>query len=65
MKTVDNNLKIKVMKNLKLGLMLFLGVLASGSLMAMGTIRVDIIPGEREKAQVDVLEAPESQFKVN
>ncbi len=44
--------------------MLFLGVLASGSSMAMETLRVDIIPGERDKAQVDVLEAPESKFKV-
>ena len=52
------------MKKIKIGLMLFLGVLASGSLMAMGTLRVDIIPGTRDKAQVDVLEAPDSQVKV-
>ena len=50
------------MKKLRISLMLFLGVLASGSLMGMGTIRVDIIPGESERAQVDVLEAPNSQF---
>ncbi len=52
------------MKNLKIGLMLFLGVLASGSSMALETLRVDIIPGQRDKAQVDVLEAPDSKFKV-
>ena len=40
--------------------MLFLGVLASGSIM--GAIRVNIVPGESERAQVDVLEAPNSQF---
>ena len=48
------------MKKLRISLMLFLGVLASGSIM--GAIRVNIVPGESERAQVDVLEAPNSQF---
>ena len=52
------------MKNLKIGLMLFLVVLTSGNLKALGTLRVDIIPGKRDKAQVDFLEAPDNQYKV-
>ena len=48
------------MKKLRISLMLFLGVLASSSIM--GAIRVNIVPGESERAQVDVLEAPNSQF---
>ncbi len=51
------------MKNLKLGLMLFIVVLASGSSKAMGTIKVDVVPGEK-KVLVDVLEAPAKQFKI-
>lgn len=50
------------MKKLRISLMLFLGVLASGSIMGMGEIRVNIIPGESERAHVDVLDAPNSQF---
>ena len=52
------------MKNLKLGLMLFIVVLASGSSKAMGTLKVDVVPGEKEKVLVDVLEAPASQFMI-
>ena len=44
--------------------MLFLVVLVSGSVMAMGMLKVDVIPGKKEKALVDVLEAPNSQFAV-
>ena len=50
------------MKKLRISLMLFLGVMASGSLMGMGAIRVNIVPGASDRAQVDVLEAPNSQF---
>ena len=52
------------MKNLKIGLMLFMVVLASGSSMALGILKVDVIPGEKEKALVNVLVAPHSQFEV-
>ena len=52
------------MKNLKLGLMLFIVVLASGNLKAMGIIRTDVVPGEKEKVRVNILEAPDSRFKV-
>ena len=44
--------------------MLFVGVLVSGSVMAMGMLKVDVIPGKKEKALVDVLEVPNSQFAI-
>jgi len=52
------------MKNLKIGLMLFLVVLASGITMAKGVLKVEVIPGENEKTLVDVLLAPDSKFEV-
>lgn len=52
------------MKNLKIGLILFLGVLVSGKTNAMGTVRVNTVPGEQEKIMIDVLEAPQSSFVV-
>ncbi len=45
------------MKNLRKVLILFLVVLVSGSTMAMETVRVNLVPGEREKAQVNILGA--------
>ncbi len=53
------------MKNLKIGLMLFLVVLASGSTMAKGTLKVEMVPGDDEKAMVNVLLAPDSKFEVS
>jgi len=52
------------MKNLKIGLMLFLGVLVSSTAMAMGTFRVYTVPMEKGRAIVNVLEAPDSQFEI-
>lgn len=52
------------MKKLRMSLMLFLGVLASGSTMATGVLRVNVIPGEKEKALINVLDAPNNQLKV-
>jgi len=52
------------MKNLKIGLLLFLGVLATSSTKAMGTVRINLVPGEQEKLMVDVLEAPGSLYQV-
>lgn len=43
--------------------MLFLVVLVSGSTMAMGILRVDVVPGEKEKAVVGVLESPNAELK--
>lgn len=51
------------MKNLKIGLILFLVVLVSGSTMAMGILKVDVVPGKKERALVDVLEAPNAELK--
>ncbi len=52
------------MKNLKVGLILFLVVLVSGSTMAMGALKVYVVPGKNEKALVDVLLAPDSRLEV-
>lgn len=52
------------MKNLKIGLMMFLVVLASGSTMAQGALKVEVVQGKDEKALVDVIMAPNSKFEV-
>ena len=44
--------------------MLFLVILASGSTMAMGALKVEMVPGSDEKAMVNVLLAPDQQFEV-
>lgn len=58
-------LKFKVMKKLRISLMLLLVVLVSGSTMAMGKLKVEVVTGEKNKALVDVLVAPESRFSVD
>jgi len=52
------------MKNLRIGLLLFLGVLATSTTKAMGTVNVYTVPGQDDKLMVDVLEAPETAFQV-
>lgn len=52
------------MKNLRISLMLFLGILASGSVMAKGVVKVDGVPGENDKAVVNVLNAPDHEVQV-
>lgn len=52
------------MKNLRISLMLFLGILASGSVMAKGVVKVDEVPGENDKAVVNVLNTPDHEVQV-
>ena len=44
--------------------MLFLAVMVSGSLMAMGTVKVNVVPWEKGKAVVSVLDAPNQKVKI-
>ena len=53
------------MKNLKIGLILFLVVLVSGNANATGKLKVDVIRGKNEKVLVNVLLARDSKFEVN
>ena len=52
------------MKNLKIGLVLFLGVLVSSSAMATGALKIYTVPTEKGKAVVNVLEAPDNPFEI-
>lgn len=52
------------MKTLRMSLMLFLIVLVSSSKNANGNTKVSVVPGEQEKLIVDVVDVPNSTFKV-
>lgn len=52
------------MKKLRIGLLLFLVVLATSSVKALGTVKVTPVPGQDDKLMVDVLEAPENTYQV-
>lgn len=52
------------MKKVKLGLILFLGVLVSGSAMANGILNVNVIPGKNEEALVDITNAVNNKYEI-
>ncbi|HPF52467.1 MAG TPA: hypothetical protein PK335_12870 [Draconibacterium sp.] len=52
------------MKKLRISLLLFLVVLATSNTKAMGTVKVNTVPGQEDKLMVDVLEAPATTFQV-
>ncbi|MCG6188745.1 hypothetical protein [Maribellus maritimus] len=52
------------MRNVKTSLVFLALVLVSGAVLATGNLKVNIVPGESEKAVVNVTNASQSQFQI-
>ena len=52
------------MKNLKTSLVLIALVIVSGAVMATGNLKVNIVPGESDKAMINVTNAAQSHFEI-